>query len=350
MGVVVYSGSVKAIETLEPPQDERFGIADMVFSDDYSVFDYGKMPDKIEEKGAALCMMSSYLFERIGNAVNTHYLGVVNGEGELAKTADLRSPSSRMRILLANKHVPKRMQNAYDYSVFNSSLKNFLIPLEFIYRNSLPAGSSVFRRLKTGELSLEELGLDHFPAEGEKLPFPFLDLSTKLEAFDDYISWHEGKKRAGLAGYEVEDIRQKMLLVNDIISREFEAAGMVNDDGKLEFVMSPSRIVYLGDAVGTLDECRITYKGIQFSKEAARQFYRKEQPEWVEQIEAAKKAGSPDWKALVSIEPIRLPEDLRQIVSHMYTSAANAILGRKLFDAPSLDDVAAEYIDYQGEA
>ncbi len=347
MGVVVYSGSVKAIETLELPRDERFGIADMVFSDDYSVFDYGRMPDEIKEKGAALCMMSSYLFERIGNAASTHYLGVVNGEGEPAKTADLRSPSSRMRILLANKHVPKRMENAYDYSVFNSSLKGFLIPLEFIYRNSLPAGSSVFRRLKTGELSLEELGLDHFPAEGEKLPFPFLDLSTKLEAFDDYISWHEGKKRAGLAGYEVEDIRQKTLLINDIITREFNAAGMCNEDGKLEFVMSPSRILYLADAVGTLDECRITYRGIQFSKEAVRQFYRKEQPDWVWQIEAAKKTRNPDWKELVSIQPIKLPETLKQIVSHMYTSSANALLGRKLFDAPSLDEVAAEYIAWR---
>jgi len=36
----------------------------------------------------------------------------------------------------------------YDYSVYTSRLKNFLIPLEIIYRNGLPEGSSVFKKLE----------------------------------------------------------------------------------------------------------------------------------------------------------------------------------------------------------
>ncbi len=38
-----------------------------------------------------------------------------------------------------------------------------MIPLEVIYRNFLPPGSSVFKRLKDGEIKPQDLGLDRIP-------------------------------------------------------------------------------------------------------------------------------------------------------------------------------------------
>lgn len=359
MAEKVYVGSVKTIVPVTLPAADRFGTALMDFSDDFSVFDWGKMPDRIENKGAALCMMSAYLFERIESEVGflTHYLGMLDAEGQKILSKDLKSPINRMKVLLANKpelgkkpySADENGDNGYDYEAYNSTPLPRLVPLEFIYRNSLPTGSSVFRRLRSGELTLEELGLESFPEEGEKLPSTFLDLSTKLEPFDRYLSWEHGQYLAGLANYEVVDIKQQILVINNILKEEFMNAGMVNEDGKFEFVLGPSplRKIVLADAVGTLDECRITYNGIQFSKEVARQFYRNNQPEWVEQIDAAKKTGQADWKRLVTIQPVSLPDELKAIISHMYTSAANALLNRKLFDdSPSLDEVVEEYTDY----
>ena len=44
---------------------------------------------------------------------------------------------------------------------------NYLVPLEVIFRNSLPEGSSVFKRLAKGETTLEQLGLEKIPEPGE---------------------------------------------------------------------------------------------------------------------------------------------------------------------------------------
>ena len=54
------------------------GIGRFHFSDRYSVFDWGEMPDHIEGKGAALCLMGAYCFEHLEEkGVKTHYRGLV---------------------------------------------------------------------------------------------------------------------------------------------------------------------------------------------------------------------------------------------------------------------------------
>ena len=95
----------------------------------------------------------------------------------------------------------------YDYRVYTPNLRNFLIPLEIIYRNGLPEGSSVFKRLEEGVITIETLGLDHYPRPGERLSKPIFDVSTKLEEADRYLTWDEAREIAGLTAEEVEDIR-----------------------------------------------------------------------------------------------------------------------------------------------
>ena len=44
---------------------EEMGVGVFEFTDDYSVFDYGKMPDVIPNKGEALCRMAAYNFQQL---------------------------------------------------------------------------------------------------------------------------------------------------------------------------------------------------------------------------------------------------------------------------------------------
>ncbi len=75
-------GSVKDLVVLVEPTD-KLGLGRFIFSDRYSVFDYGEMPDRIEDKGKALCMVSAFFFERLEEAgIATHYVGLVE-DGEV---------------------------------------------------------------------------------------------------------------------------------------------------------------------------------------------------------------------------------------------------------------------------
>ena len=80
------------------------------------------------------------------------------------------------------------------------------------------------------------------------------------------------------------------------------------------------------------------------SKEIPRQYYRRKQPEWVAEIEAAKKSGAEDWKALVKLRPEPLPSVLTEILSNLYQSVANSVLRRNLFSGvPDLAEIVREY-------
>src|SRR4030043_950587 len=196
-------GSVKDLEIIKKPTAERMGVGRFVFSDRYSVFDWGEMPDLIGGKGAALCMMGAYCFERLEEkSIKTHYRGLVNDEGKVVKFSELEKSSNVMEVSLVNVYKPKTVvlegKLVYDYGVYTSKLRNCLKPLEIIYRNGLPEGSSVFKRLEQGSVTTKDFGMDHYPHAGEKLRKPILDVSTKLEEGDRYVTWEEAKGLAGL--------------------------------------------------------------------------------------------------------------------------------------------------------
>jgi phosphoribosylaminoimidazole-succinocarboxamide synthase len=103
-----------------------------------------------------------------------------------------------MEVNLVNVYKPQTRavhgKLEYDYSIFTPNLKNYLIPLEIIYRNGLPEGSSVFKRLEQGKVTLKDLGLDHQPEPREHFAKPLFDVSTKLEETDRYVTWKESEK------------------------------------------------------------------------------------------------------------------------------------------------------------
>ena len=91
-------GSVKEVSILVKPSDTSCGEGEFFFSDRYSVFDWGEMPDHIEGKGAALATLSSYFFSLLEKeGMKTHFLGLFEN-GSFKKYEELSAPSDRMKV------------------------------------------------------------------------------------------------------------------------------------------------------------------------------------------------------------------------------------------------------------
>jgi phosphoribosylaminoimidazole-succinocarboxamide synthase len=250
-----------------------------------------------------------------------------------------------MEFHLVNVYKPKAYVEdgklKYDYSFYTPKLKNFLIPLEIIYRNGLPEGSSVFKRLEQGLVTLEDLGLDHYPKVGERLAKPIFDVSTKFEESDRYLTWREAQQLTGLTDSELEEVKAVLLKVNETITEIAAKADLVNEDGKIELAFDDKRRLMVADVVGTLDECRFTYQGFHVSKEIARIYYRR--TEWAKEVEQAKQKareqGIKNWKILVKAQPPKLEPKLKTLISQMYMAAANEMTGKKMFEVSKLADI-----------
>ena len=349
-------GSVKDLQVIQKPTQTAMGTGRFLFSDRYSVFDWGEMPDHIEGKGAALCLMGAYCFEQLEKrGVKTHYKGLVNDQGKAVKVSELESPSSIMEVSLVNVYRPKTAvalgKIIHDYSIYTSELKNCLIPLEIIYRNGLPEGSSVFKRLAQGKVTLKDLGLDHQPQPGETLSKPIFDVSTKLEETDRYVTWTEAQKISGLTDPELAYVKDILLKADETITMAAANAGLKNEDGKIELAFDDKRQLILVDVLGTLDECRFSFEGVHVSKEVARQFYKK--TDWYTDLEQAKKdaeaRGVQDWKSLCKSQPPKLDLKLKTVISQMYMAVANEMSGKELFNTPKLVKVIENYKEYMGE-
>ncbi|MEM2341900.1 MAG: phosphoribosylaminoimidazolesuccinocarboxamide synthase [Candidatus Bathyarchaeia archaeon] len=346
-------GSVKDLEIIKKPTTEDMGIGRFHFSDRYSVFDWGEMPDHIVGKGASLCLMGAYCFESLEKrGIKTHYRGLLGSKGRIIRFDEIEEPTNVMEINVVNVYRPRAYVEdgklKYDYSIYTPSLRNYLLPLEIIYRNGLPEGSSIFKRLEQGLMTLKDLGLDHIPKPGEMLTKPIFDVSTKLEEGDRYITWDEAQKIAGLTVSEVEEIKDLLLRVDETITEIAKRADLINEDGKIELAFDPNRQLMVVDVVGTLDECRFTYNGIHVSKEVARIYYRR--TEWAREVEEAKRRsreqGIENWRMLVKNAPPKLNPKLKTLISQMYMAAANEMTGKKFFEVPKLIEVLKDLRDY----
>jgi len=333
-------GSVKDLVVIKKPEAFEPGLGNFIFSDRYSVFDWGEMPNQIANKGKSLCLIGAYLFEKLADTgVETHYLGVVE-DGECKKLSELSAAADTMQVKLVRVIKPDLREGEYDYSAYHSGMTNFLIPLEIIYRNALPEGSSVFARLRNKTLRLADIGLERMPLPGHKLSTPVLDVSSKLEATDRYLTWPEAREMAGLNDGEVQAIKQATLKINRLITAETQRLGLFHEDGKVEFAMNEASQLMLVDVLGTPDECRFTFDDIPVSKEALRIHYR--QTDWYKAVEAAKRRDRSRWKTLVKNPPPRLPEKLDKLISQLYMAFCNELTGRQWFKTPALKDTLLE--------
>lgn len=344
-------GSVKVLVEHRVPTNSSFGRGCFDFTDDFSVFDWGKMPDSIPDKGAALAIMAACGFERLESTtwMGSHYRGLLDENGISVSVEKLEKPLNTMVVNLVRVINPEFKNGIYDYSQYHKdNLGKLLIPFEFIYRNKLPKGSSVFSRLEKGLLDYEDLGLDHMPAFGEVLPKPFFEITTKLKKTDRFVTVDQAAEMIGVSVQEIEEMLLVLSQVEKVISRMANEIGLSNDDGKVELAYGSDGEIIIVDVFGTADECRFSYQGVQLSKEILRQYYMT--TPWYEQTkiakEKAKNEGVEDWQQFCP-KPDPLPPELINLVSMVYKSMANAFLGRKIFaNVPDLEEVAKQYLEF----
>jgi len=340
--------SVKEFRVERAATTDELGRGAFVFTDDYSVFDWGKMPDEIPDKGASLCTMGAYNFEMLEAAgVPTHYVGVTTSETDgavsLDETLDAGEAPREMGIELTQvPDLPFEGEDTddpsgYDYGTYHEGAgENYLVPLEIVFRNRVPVGSSLRTRTDPAD---HGLAFDDWPDEAVDLEDPVVEFSTKYEEQDRYLSREEANRIAGRA--DVADLESVAREVNRLVTDRAAEAGLVHEDGKIECLYFEGE-VSVADVVGTFDENRFSYEGQQVSKEVVRQYHRRTQSEWVEAVSAAKREaderGVADWKSLCERRPEPLADDVIAAARDLYCAGTNAYVGREAFDAPTIDE------------
>ncbi|MFN8370768.1 MAG: phosphoribosylaminoimidazolesuccinocarboxamide synthase [Bacteriovoracaceae bacterium] len=324
---LIYEGSVKNVRESIQNSSEYF----FEYTDKYSIFDWGEMPDHIDYKGESLACFAQIMFDYLKlQGVESHAKGLVDENLEACgKSKYLKVKKVDVVRPKMNKTVSGEI--SYDYKVYQdkNKLQNALVPLEVIFRLGLPKGSSYLNRVKNSKFKV-----------GDFFEEPIIEFSTKLEPMDRYVNESEAKLIAGLSESEFNNLVQKTRLIALKVRDLFKEFNIILWDGKFEFAFTPGknpneRDVELVDAIG-IDELRLTYNNIQLSKEFLRQYY-KNTP-WFEACNKAKELGKArgieDWQSLCEVPP-KLPREVKHIVENMYMNLTNIlslhVLKKKVF-------------------
>ncbi len=279
---------------------------EFVFSDRVSVFDK-VIPSSIPYKGETLGRTSAYWFgvaQELG--YNTHFISY--------------TLPNRMRV--------KRVDVIHDPNQITQETTNYLIPLECITRFYLYG--SLWSRVKEGTVTPQQIGFTegHIAKEGEPLPNPFFEVTTKLEKVDRPLTIEEGVQMAGMKQEEFNQMRKIALDVNSEINRRVAQRWLVHVDGKMEFAFDENRKLMIVDTFGTADEDRFwdateLAKGrfVERSKEFVRQYYRG--TGYYDQLSKARKQGKEE-------PPIpALPDEMVSSVTDIYIQLFESMTGEK---------------------
>jgi len=379
---LLYRGSVKDLYSCAEP-----GLCLFRYSDRYSIFDWGEMPDLIPGKGDALASMARDFFALLGqpdhwrtwqlpewlakdfrNDVTTREAwrdlkarGVLH-HAVLSDATDREDSSTTSRDMIVKKvEVPEvpavHHGNTihYDYYFYENKPENSLVPLEFICRFGCPEGSSLLKRIKNNPGLIHDLGLHEDPKEGTFFDRPVFELSTKLEPTDRLLTYDEAKKLAGLNQSEWDYVTTQTLLVAVRLYEIFERMGLKLWDGKVEWAFgrynpaSGHRDFILVDSIGP-DELRLTYDNVQVSKEVLRQHYAG--TAWLKATEEAKQLakqrGQEDWQSICANElhqtPAKLDPHYKDLVSKMYQALAHDV--KEITIEVQQGDRVREFSDY----
>jgi phosphoribosylaminoimidazole-succinocarboxamide synthase len=333
------------------------------FTDRYSVFDWGEMPDELEGKGMALAQMGKAFFSYLENPKNwqdlldskiihetfsNDYLKKIFSsknfqqycEKGLSHHALLDDEQKGAFLKVKNVAVlrPPMEDGIYQYQIYQDKPLNALVPLEIIFRLGLPKGNSLSKRLGKDFIKWKEFGFSEIPNEGEFLKTPFIDFSTKLEQGDRYLTHQEAQRIAGLSDPEWKDLLEMAGLIALNLFFFHHKLGLELWDGKIEVAFSDQslkqRTFMLVDSIG-IDELRLLYQGKSFSKEFLREVYKK--TSWYEFLEISKREAAKsgdfdgnDFKAICLSKYHSGPEPLslenKKKAESVYKSYCNRVL------------------------
>jgi len=297
---LIRKGKVKEVYQVD------HNILEFVFSDNISVFDK-VIPSSIPHKGETLCRTAQFWFRLLDeNGIKGHMIEYL--------------PPNRMRV--------KKFDIIENYGDIDTNTSNYLIPLEVICRHY--AAGSLMDRVKSGKIKAESLGFpDGYELRyGEKLPQPYLEMTTKLEARDRELDEAEAKSIAGLTDEDYKEISETALNIDRVIGIEVAKRGLIHADGKKEFGFNEKRELIIIDTFGTLDEDRWwnashhgTGNAEELSKEFVRLYYR--DTGYHAELMAARAQGLPE-------PPIpELPQNVIDRISELYVNMFERITGEK---------------------
>ncbi|MDY6966446.1 MAG: phosphoribosylaminoimidazolesuccinocarboxamide synthase [Halobacteriota archaeon] len=313
------TGSVKNLWVENLPDKKSLGDGLFEFTNDYSVFDWGKMPQTIPDKGEALKRETAHWFKRLEEeGIPTHFIEDVD--------------KTRIKVKLFRK---------LGYDEISPNTKNYMVPIEIIFRNKVTPVSSLHRRLREGRADPEIYGLpkDLTIKEDETIVLsePSVEFSTKIEETDRYIEEDEVIRLVAISREEIGLIKETALAVNKIITEEVERRDLDHIDGKIEVALGQDREIYVCDTVGTSDENRFLYKGLDLSKQMIRDFYRMNG--WYDELKKARNEG------LKLPEPQMMDPDYHGLVNETYKALCVSITGELWDEAESisLDEIVKRY-------
>ena len=252
MGEMLYQGKVKQVWSTDDPD-----ILEFRFTNQISVFDQ-IIPSLIPRKGESL------------NRTTAHWFKLIENEGICG--------THLVEVNAADRCLVRKVEVIKEPGMIPRDMEWVFVPLEVICRHYL--SGSAWRRFQRGELTAEQLGVSEDCEYGAKLSTPFLEVTTKFEAFDRNISNEEALEISNITEEELDAIFDAVLKVDELIEREAAKNGLIHVDGKKEFALGPDRKVVLVDTFGTLDEDRwwdaeayANGECIELSKESVRTHY-----------------------------------------------------------------------------
>ena len=310
---LLYTGSVKNLYLDDDGEHIWFE-----FTDDYSVFDWGKMPDPIFGKGEILARLGEWFFQYMEREESWRRAGLA-GDAAIEPWLPVRHHFVKRqgnRIMVKKVDIPELPpgsvggQLVYDYGFATTPRQ--LIPLEVIFRFGVPAGSSLLDRK------------DWYPFdifEGAEFDRPLIEFSTKLESKDRMISYQEAalilKGRTEL----LAQIHGKTQAVARLLQSVFRERGLKLWDGKLEWALIDGEVTMV-DSIGP-DELRVGIGNATFDKQFLRNFYLGS--DWDDALgrgkALARERGLDDWKSIVEKELGSKPQNLAE----PYRAAAEAL-------------------------
>jgi phosphoribosylaminoimidazole-succinocarboxamide synthase len=302
--VLIKHGKVKdfyLFRGMEPTQ-EAFGSGYQTWPDDfYSLFDYGRFPQKIPGKAGAMYKETVHFFDLLEDAGIPHHM-----------IEDMSN--IKIKVLVA------RIPPSYDW-IEPGKTATYLIPVEVVFSQWVTPVASLHERLRKGTEDPAKYGLKHPPERGETvvLKEPKITLSTKIETTDKYEAEIKKDllKTVGLVGNEPESLKHRTLQIYRLIQKDVEDTGLIVADGKLEYALSPHRNLYAVDSCLTWDENRILYRlpdgrYIDLSKQFPRNIYTING--YKSELKKAQKA-SPEDKSKWPAPPLLSDEQMGIVIS-----------------------------------
>lgn len=311
---LIYKGSVKDLYSNNDTMTFKY-------SDRYSIFDWGQMPDEIPYKGEALASLAASFFKYLEQKnIHSHFKKQI-GKNEISV-----QPVKVLR--------PEWIEGQYDYSIYVDRPQNTLVPLEVIFRRYLGQGNSLEKRLQKNPEYLKDLDLSAMPTSSTHFEPALVEFSTKLESSDRYLSKRELSEMNIANELEIKNLKTLTQEVTTHLRDLFAKLSIKLWDGKFEYGFgvekNGARELFLVDSIGP-DELRLTYEGLPLSKEFLRQIYL--HTPWAQGVQKAKglaqERKTQDWKKIcveeLNLSPQSLSPRQLEVSSLLYQALANEV-------------------------